>query len=140
MKTLLLSLSILCAGIIGCNDAPPVPLHNLSQSGVTIDEYLTFQITYTLALTQGRTLTVQVRSKPWLEDEIDFSDKLQQPDGTWVIFDCDRIADKIIDTNLAAEITPYCAQLHQQGKDYWESHDYTPEEFVDSQGTHWKKE
>lgn len=140
MKQRMIVMLVLVAGLVGCEPPkPPIPLHGISQSGITVDQYLSFKTTYTMPLTDGRTLKVDSLSEPWLSDTIDFSDQLQQADGRWVIFDCDNIADKIIDHSLVTEVTPYCANIHETAKLFWEERNYTPDEFMDRQGVVWKK-
>lgn len=132
--------------LAGCEEnkpvVPPIPLHDMQQSGPTVDSYLSYQTTYTLKLTQERVLKVTAEAQPWLErspEGVRFTDELEQSDGKRILFDCNNIAERIIDANLVREITPYCASLHKQALDYWKQINYEPDEFEDREGTRWRK-
>ena len=125
-----------CVTVGGCNKAPG-PLHQQVVSGPQ-SGYLNFTVTSTVALSEGRTLKVSSEAEPWLEpDWLSWEDSLQQPNGNWIIFDCNNIADKIIDAQLVKEITPICSEVHSSLKSYWKSVDYSPHEFTDTTGKKW---
>lgn len=134
---------LLLLPIVGCAKKPAthIPTGIISQSGVSIrDPLFSFRTTYTVNLSRGRTMVVESSSSPWdSTDKLSFSDTLRQADHKEIVFDCDRIADVIIDADLVKEITPYCFVVHAQAKEFWEQHGYSPDEMVDYTGTHWKK-
>lgn len=141
MKALSVLVVLMLIGVTaGCNKPASTALHNVSQSGTRIEQYQTFSTTFTVPLSQQRRLIVTSVSKPWLEHGyLSFDDGLIQRDGKHVSFDCDNIADKIIDANLVVEITPICSAVHKQVKAFWKQHDYVPDEFMDSTGQKWRK-
>ena len=142
MKTfigLALGLLVLC----GCSE-PTIPAGSIQQGGIVIaDEYIDYQTTFTVGLSSGRTLIATSRVFPWLHDftfdAISTSYELTQPGDKYVFFDCENIADKIIDANLVKEIQPYCDTIPGRAKDFWKSVSYSPTEFTDQQGNQWKK-
>lgn len=138
MKKLILPFLIL---LIGCYHHNDIPVGKLSQSAVTTN-FLHFYTTFTIDLLQGRTMIVVSRSDPSEgigDDKVTFIDTLRQPDGKEINFDCDNIDDKIIDPNLVNEISPICTEIRSRATEFWKSHDYEPDEFVDEQGYHWTK-
>ena len=137
-KLAVLTLIVALAGCKGKSNAY-IADGSVSQSGATISGYLTFETTYTVQLSGQRSLIVTATSQPWLNGTVYFSDELQQEDGKRVYFECDKIAEKIIDARLVAEIEPICPAIHQRGEAYWKALGYEPNEFVDAQGTHWLK-
>src|ERR1700722_219582 len=132
--------------LAGCSSAPkpvPAPLGSVSQSGITDDaRYRRFLTTYTVQISAGRQLLVTVKSNPWLAGEsnkVSFSDELLQGDGKRVLFDCENIADKIIDAALVQEIAPICPVIHNRGIAFWKSLNYRPTEFTDTEGIRWQQ-
>jgi hypothetical protein len=115
---------------------------NVSETDVEENEFLSFQVTYTVLLSQQRTLTITSVDRPWIEhsaDGVSFSDELKQADGNEIYFGCDNIADKIIIPSLVEEVRPYCKQIHTAALAYWASINYVPDEFEDKDHTHWRK-
>ncbi len=140
---------VLLAGCAGKKDTskPQIPTETITSSGTTLQGYPDFARSWTAQLSEHRTIKVTSTAKPWLKDSFDdyalsisFDDELEQADGRWVIFDCNNIADKIIDARLVEEIRPYCVLLHKTAVDYWKAHDYIPDSFTDSTGTVWRRE
>jgi hypothetical protein len=86
--------------------------------------------------------------KPWLSKcdwltcpsyALGFDDKLKQMDGKWVDFDCDNVAEKIIDRDLVSKVQDACRSVHSIARDYWE-HNNDPSEFTDKDGRVWKRQ
>lgn len=147
MKRLMLCLALL----VGCSKpAPPAlqpapqPQPGFTTSEPSLKQDPTFVVTFSAPLSQGRSIKITARSMPWLRqydlgDEVEFEDEVRQADGKWVVFDCDAIADRIIDLDLVKELRSYCKIGHEMAKDYWKKRDYSPDEFVDSTGQKWIK-
>lgn len=142
--------NLLMVALYGCNGCKPTPtklpaataLHGVSMSEPVSRGYTDYFVTFTVSLSGDRMLTSQAEVRPWLypdDPHVFFSDKMTQADGKEVEFDCDAIADKIIDGALVAEITPICPQLHAKGDAYWNSVGYMPRYFTDSTGTVWTR-
>jgi hypothetical protein len=70
--------------------------------------------------------------------DIEFSDEISHPGGAWVLFDCDSVADKIIDRNVVGEVAFECKVLHEDAMNFWKN--TPPTEFVDDQGRKWRRE
>jgi hypothetical protein len=64
------------------------------------------------------------------------SAELDQPNGRWVTFDPDRVADKILDPLLVPIVEKYCAEIARQDKEFIASN---PSEFTDESGTVWQR-
>jgi hypothetical protein len=123
--------------VLGCRHET-IPVGKVIDTTYAALDTTSFIIQYKVGLSQDRILTVFSMSSPWLGNSLSNGAELEQSDGRKVDFDCDKIADKIIDANLVKEITPYCAVLSERGKKYWEDHDYTPDEY-ESHGIKWKR-
>lgn len=130
--------------IAGCSKpVPPVDLAvkpDFTVAEATSD-MLAFHVVYTRNLTNNRALKITATSNAYLGQDafVSFQDSLLQTNGKWAIFDCENIAERVIDTDLVSEITPLCVEGHALGKEYWEKRNYAPDEFVDTTGVHWKK-
>lgn len=135
--------------LVGCEKKAPVPqipVGTVTESNVTLQGEPDFEKSWTAQLSEHRTIKVTSVALPWMGDDFDnyshsirFSDRLEQANGNWVDFDCNNIADKIIDARLVEEIRPYCASLHATAKDYWKSRHYAPDTFTDSTGAVWQR-
>ena len=121
-------------------EPPPVIAHGQSLSCCKLESaYLSFVITYEMPLKDERLLRIRAISRPWLGNDITFTDELRQKNERWVLFDCDNIADRILIPGLPEEIAPYCKSIHKQANIFWKTHNYKPDEFIDGGGTHWKQ-
>lgn len=149
MKSLILAASALTVLSLGCSKKEEphpsvIPDTKFSMSSVQSGDFTDYNVTLTRPLSQQRTLIIVASVKPWLDriggdPNVYFSDMLKQDDDKSISFDCDAIAEKIIDTNLVEEITPLCKWGHDKANQYWKGLDYQPNEFTDSLGTRWKK-
>jgi hypothetical protein len=93
-------------------------------------------------------MNVTSKLQPWLEKcdswscspyALTFSDKLKQNDGNWILFDCDNVAEKIIDRDLVLKVEDACKTVHSAATDYWKSNN-DPSEFTDASGRVWKRQ
>jgi hypothetical protein len=85
---------------------------------------------------------------PWLakcdslgcdETALSFSDQLIQRDGRQIGFDCNNVADKIIDRDLVPKVEAACKMVHAAATAYWKGNN-DPSEFTDSAGKVWKRQ
>src|ERR1700728_1757365 len=106
---------ILVLGMAGCT-TKSIPLPNtVSTDPIGVDAPFSLQRVYHMQLTNGRILrvtTTQTRFMNLFESGVEFSDELSQVDGAWVIFDCDKVADKILDRDLVPEVESGCKSIH----------------------------
>lgn len=68
-------------------------------------------------------------------DGVEFSDELRQSDGRTVDFDCDKVADKILDRDLVPPVQQQCRVLHEVGLEFFKT---VVTEFVDDRGRTWQ--
>src|SRR5271154_5352658 len=61
--------------------------------------------------------------------------ELTQPNGRWILFDPDRIADKILDPTLVPLVERYVAEIIELDRQFVKS---DPGEFIDVQGATWR--
>lgn len=143
-NALAIVLCVCCALLSGCDkkETPaPQPIaivYGIQQSEVTFRGLPTYVMTLSLNISHGRILKVESRSKPWSYlPNVEYVDSIKQADGQWVIFDCENIAERIIQPELISEIAPDCVSMHSQADQFWKATGYSPSEFVDEQGIHW---
>lgn len=65
-----------------------------------------------------------------------WSGTLTQPNGTWIVFDPERVADKIIDRELVPLINDFVASAFALDADFIKG---DPNAFVDERGQVWKR-
>jgi hypothetical protein len=92
-----------------------------------------FKRTYKARLSQGRAITITARTT---FSGRNYSGELTQPGGRWVLFDPERVADKIIDPALVAPVMEICRAALSMDDAYVASR---PREFVDEGGTTWRR-
>lgn len=64
------------------------------------------------------------------------SGELTQRGGRWVLFEPERVADKIIDRELSPLVQDFCDEVSKLDKEYMRSN---PSEFTDTRGNTWRK-
>ncbi|MBD9542981.1 hypothetical protein IB276_26400 [Ensifer sp. ENS04] len=64
------------------------------------------------------------------------SGELTQPNGRWVLFDPERIADKILDPALVPLIEEFAKQVMALDREFMKNR---PSEFVDESGVVWRR-
>lgn len=62
--------------------------------------------------------------------------ELTQPDGRWVMFDPERVAEKILDPSLVPLIEEFTKQVFSLDRDFIKSN---PSKFADENGLEWHK-
>jgi hypothetical protein len=91
-----------------------------------------FARSYTVKLDDRATLRVTIKSFLGRYS----SGELNQPNGRWVFFDPDRIADKILDPVLLPLVERYCKIIRDMDKEFMRG---KPNEFTDENGTTWRR-
>jgi len=62
--------------------------------------------------------------------------ELRQGDGRWVVFDPDRVAEKILDRAIVPLVQRHVDQIYTIDKEFIRS---DPDEFTDKKGQKWKR-
>lgn len=146
-------LTTLAAACTGCNDAPTTP--SVAQAVVappiqpigvvTSDEpsisspMLDFTKTFHETIAPEIVLSVTVITQPWLDDEDignSYRYELREGNGSWVDFDCDAVAKKILDHSIVGVVSRQCKVVRGIAAKY-AARNQTPSEFADSQGNVW---
>lgn len=139
--------------LMGCNkEITPVPSKPITPHGnqwsdaVTIDiKYINYIKTFHMQMTPTVSLQVDAKYRPWLETDCSqwcvFSFTMQQGDDPkkWVDFNCDAVAEKIINAELVPLAEQDCKLLRDEGIKYWKDHS-DPDEFTDSGGRVWRRQ
>lgn len=66
-----------------------------------------------------------------------FDGELIQPDGRWVDFDPNAIAEKILDRELVPLVQSYVDKIKSLDRSYMDSN---PSEFIDAHGVKWRRD
>jgi hypothetical protein len=90
-----------------------------------------FKREYKVALTEGRSMTVAIQNYGFISG-ISRSGELD-----YILFDPDRVADKVIDPALAPLVQRYCAEI-EVADDAWRAS--RPDRYVDSEGATWVRQ
>lgn len=129
--------------LAGCKGPQPAPLatpSDVRESGITlVDSTLLFVKSWSVTLSNGRVLKVTAMLTPWMslyEGGVEFNDQVSQSDGNWIVFDCDNIADKIIEPGLVTQLAQWCPTLHSAAMTYWKANG-PPAYFTDNSGRTW---
>ena len=121
---------------------PIIPVGTLKIDAVKADMDFSLVETFHMQLSQGRELIVEAKQTEYLSiyestGGVEFSDKLKQPNGNWILFDCAAVADKVLDRDLVPEVEKDCAIVHAQALMFWK--ETPPNQFTDQRGVTWRK-
>ncbi len=135
--------------VAGCQTHPPVVIGELTSSAVTIDDTsVDFIKVWHLQVSSDVQLNITSTLQPSLEKcdwtgcghfALHFADELKQKDGKWVEFDCDNVAEKIIDRDLVPKVEDACRSVHATAIEYWKRNN-DPNEFTAKDGRVWKRQ
>jgi len=127
----------------GCGRRPVLPVGALTSDAVTDEySYRNFTKVWHYQVDSDTQMNIRSTYSPWLSkctvfscDELalQFTDELKQNDGKLVKFECNAVADKIIDRNLVSKVQKACNAIHSTAKDYWMVNN-NPSEFTDNNG------
>lgn len=116
----------------GCEKAP------LTMDGISIKEIPSdipaFKREYTAKIDARCSIKISLRS--WWHGDRMKSGELNQPDGKWLLFDPDAVADKIIDPILVPLVQAKVDAILAMDKAYMDSE---PSEFTDETGVRWQR-
>ncbi len=108
-----------------------------TQSGLNVenvrDDPPDFKRVYTARLDARATIKVEIKRS--FVGGLYKTGELTQPNGRWVLFDPDRIADKILDPALVPLVQDCVDEMYRLDKAY---RDPEPSEFTDTRGVTWK--
>lgn len=145
MKYLMILL-LLCTG---CGWSIYVPSGTMTSDAVTDDEsHRNFVKVWHFRVTSEVQMTVTSTLRPWLERcdlmgcgymALSFDDELKQVDGKRVSFDCENVAEKILDRGLVPAVESACVRVHDEAISYWKANN-DPKEFTDSDGFLWRRQ
>lgn len=141
---------ILLAMVAGCRSkAADLPAGSVTSDAVHDDDkYRNFVKVWHYQVTDEVAMNVTTKLRPWLSKcdsiscpsyTLSFSDELKQRDGNWVLFDCEKVAEKIIDRDLVAKVEAACVSIHSTATTYWKGNN-DPSEFMDDAGRTWKRQ
>lgn len=116
----------------------PSPMNITNQYAVEVhrEDAPKFKRTYSRRIHERATIYVSARN--WMPGwrPVDYSGELRQPNGKWVLFDPESIADKILDRELVPLVEAAVKEIIALDKAFRAS---KPSEFVDENGTKWTK-
>ena len=92
-----------------------------------------FSREYTAPLPGFRSMKITARTTYGRRD---FSGEITQPGGRWVLFDPERVADRILDPQLVPVVMEMCREIFRLDDAFMAS---KPSEFVDEGGTRWQR-
>jgi hypothetical protein len=142
-----MALIILVAVLTGC-DLPKIavqpPVGAVVADPVTIDAPAVYFVkTYKERISRDIELTVKSTRTPYLifpEDGVEYVYSLRQDEHhAWVRFECDNVADKILDLDLVPIVSKECEVLHQVAKAFWKQNN-PPKQFTDPDGAVWTRQ
>ena len=153
MKSLIMGLAMVAA-LSGCDKrqtAPPdasltTPVNASWSDAVTTDQvFINYIKTWHMQMTPSISLSVKSTYEPWLTTDCDtycsFVFTLQQGDDAkkWVVFDCDAVAEKILQQELVSVAQKDCSLLRDEARRYWKDNS-DPSEYTDPNGRVWKRQ
>jgi hypothetical protein len=124
---------LLLGGIMfGCRESDPQNVPNSLGIEVKADreDVPRFKRIYTARLDNRATITIKASS--FLGRNL--SGELTQPDGRWILFDPDKVADKILDPLLVPIVEKYCDEIKRLDKEFMRGN---PNSFIDEKGNEW---
>jgi hypothetical protein len=138
MKLKALLVSALAFFGFGCSEERPAPTPAPIQTeGIQIidgpNDKPKFARTYIAAVGNG--FTIKIKRYDSTYRRFDMSE-LDQVGGKWILFDADRVADKIIDRDLYPLVQAKVDAILALDKAYIDS---KPDEFTDESGVTWRK-
>lgn len=115
------------------------PKVTATQMAISVEEHRedapAFKRTYSSLISRGIKVSVYFKTSSygntWSGGE------LTQPGGKWILFDPDRIADKIIDPVLLPEVQRFVSACKKADYEFRRS---SPSRFVDEKGVTWVRE
>jgi len=119
----------------GCDDGEKLLLK--TESGITVTEGKNsmpeFRRIYTAKLDNRAEIKVEMKSYSF--GRSDWS-TLTQPNGNYVLFDMDKIAEKIIDPTLVPKVEVACKEIRKLDNEYMAT---GPQEYRDDKGVTWHR-
>lgn len=94
-----------------------------------------FKREYTMQIDSRCRLTIVMQNR-YYGGGRDGGGELRQPNGNWLLFDPDRIADKILDSALVPLIEKAVDRIYELDRAYMNTR---PDEWTDDKGTRWKR-
>jgi hypothetical protein len=113
----------------------PVPTGDIKIRDVPEDTPK-FKREYTAKLTKNATVTITMRTYFSFSSKRDSSGELTQPDGRWILFNPDRVADKILDPVLVPLVKQYVKKIYEMDEAFIAGQ---PSEFTDEHKTIWRR-
>jgi hypothetical protein len=119
-------------GFFSQHDAVETTTSGLHVENVRADKP-EFKRLYTVQLNQRAFMKVDIHTSlghRWTSGE------LSQPNGRWILFEPERVADKILDPVLVPIIERYVAEIFALDKTFMASN---PGEYIDDGGCRWRR-
>lgn len=135
---------IFISGCYKAHKSPvPAPIGALSSDPVTIDDqYINFIKVFHTQVTPDVELNVTSTLTPYeslFDNGMEFEYELKQTDGNSIYFDCDHVADKILENKLVPLVEADCSAIRADAKQYWKTNP-NPKQFTDSKGQVWTRQ
>lgn len=128
-------------GLVRKEPPPVVPLVVPRASAITVkdirEENPEFRREYSATLSERASIKVTMRNA-WavVGTRRDASGELTQPNGRWVLFDPERVADRIIDRDLVTLVERCVAQIYELDRQFMATERLR---FVDKSGAVWER-
>jgi hypothetical protein len=111
-----------------------------TESGISVEnireDVPKFERVYTARLDASATIKVTIR-RSWGGSDLYKTGELTQPNGRWVLFDPNAIADKILDPALVPLVQKCVDEIYGLDRAYRSPE---PSEFLDKRGVHYRTE
>lgn len=136
MSRLLILALALAVGLCGCRHNPKAT----GTSGITVESIPAdtpkFKRIYTAALQGREKIQIKLTFKTYRYSGRRSDGELTQADNKWVLFDPERVADKILDPLLVPLVQQRCSEILELDAAFLKS---KPGEFTDEEGTAWRR-